>query len=31
VKAHLGFTEEMAAEGFCSLSQPEAGFNWVEV
>ena len=29
VKAHLGFTEDMAAEGFCSLSHPEAGFNLV--
>ncbi|MDV3222056.1 VOC family protein [Intrasporangium sp.] len=28
-KAHLGFTEDMAAEGFCSLSHPKAGFNLI--
>jgi uncharacterized glyoxalase superfamily protein PhnB len=28
-KAHLGFTEDMAAEGFCSLSHPQAGFNLI--
>lgn len=28
-KEHLGFTEAMAAEGFCSLAHPEAGFNLV--
>ena len=26
---HLGFSEEMAAEGFCSLSHPKAGFNLI--
>lgn len=26
---HLGFTEEMAAEGFTSLSHPQAGFNLI--
>jgi len=26
---HLGFTEEMSADGFCSLSHPEAGFNLI--
>jgi catechol 2,3-dioxygenase-like lactoylglutathione lyase family enzyme len=29
VKAHLGFAEEMAADGFVSLSRPDAGFNLV--
>lgn len=29
VKEHLGFSEDMAAEGFVSLSHPEAGFNLV--
>ena len=28
-KQHLGFTEEMAAEGFVSLSRPDAGFNLI--
>ncbi|GAA6525549.1 VOC family protein [Intrasporangium sp. DVR] len=28
-KAYLGFTEEMSAEGFCSLRHPEAGFNLI--
>ena len=27
LKAHYGFTEDMAAEGFVSLSRPDAGFN----
>lgn len=26
---HLGFSEDMAAEGFCSLSHPQAGFNLI--
>ena len=26
---HLGFVEEMAADGFVSLSRPDAGFNLV--
>ncbi|WP_408897463.1 VOC family protein [Nocardioides sp. R1-1] len=26
---HLGFTEAMAADGFCSLEHPEAGFNLI--
>jgi uncharacterized glyoxalase superfamily protein PhnB len=26
---HLGFTEAMAADGFSSLSHPEAGFNLI--
>lgn len=26
---HLGFTQEMAADGFASLSHPQAGFNLV--
>lgn len=26
---HLGFREEMAAEGFVSLSRPDAGFNLI--
>jgi catechol 2,3-dioxygenase-like lactoylglutathione lyase family enzyme len=26
---HLGFREEMAADGFASLSRPDAGFNLV--
>lgn len=26
---HLGFTEVMAADGFSSLSHPEAGFNLI--
>jgi predicted enzyme related to lactoylglutathione lyase len=29
VKRHLGFTEEMAAEGFVSLKRADAGFNLV--
>ncbi|MDN5726553.1 MAG: VOC family protein [Propionibacteriales bacterium] len=29
VKKHLGFTEAMAAEGFCSLTHPDAGFNLI--
>jgi uncharacterized glyoxalase superfamily protein PhnB len=28
-KQHLGFTEDMAADGFVSLSHPEAGFNLI--
>lgn len=28
-KEHLGFTEAMAADGFCSLAHPEAGFNLI--
>ncbi len=28
-RAHFGFTEDMAAEGFCSLCHPEAGFNLI--
>ena len=27
VKDHFGFTEDMAADGFVSLSRPDAGFN----
>ena len=26
---HLGFVEEMAADGFVSLSRPDAGFNLI--
>jgi catechol 2,3-dioxygenase-like lactoylglutathione lyase family enzyme len=26
---HLGFTEQMAADGFVSLARPDAGFNLV--
>ncbi|MDN5795525.1 MAG: VOC family protein [Intrasporangium sp.] len=26
---HLGFTQDMAADGFASLSHPQAGFNLV--
>jgi predicted enzyme related to lactoylglutathione lyase len=26
---HFGFSEEMAAEGFVSLSRPDAGFNLI--
>lgn len=26
---HLGYTEAMAADGFCSLAHPEAGFNLI--
>ena len=29
VKEHLGFQEEMAADGFVSLSREDAGFNLV--
>ncbi|HET7768144.1 MAG TPA: VOC family protein [Chloroflexota bacterium] len=29
VKEHLGFREEMAADGFVSLSREDAGFNLV--
>ena len=29
VTRHLGFAEEMAADGFVSLSRPDAGFNLV--
>jgi catechol 2,3-dioxygenase-like lactoylglutathione lyase family enzyme len=29
VKDHLGFTEDMAADGFVSLSRPDAGFNLI--
>lgn len=28
-KQHLGFSEDMAAEGFVSLSRPDAGFNLI--
>jgi uncharacterized glyoxalase superfamily protein PhnB len=28
-KEHLGFTEDMAADGFVSLSHPQAGFNLI--
>ncbi len=29
VKDHFGFTEDMAADGFVSLSRPDAGFNLI--
>lgn len=29
VTTHLGFTEAMSAEGFCSLQHPEAGVNLI--
>lgn len=29
VTAHLGFTEEMSAEGFVSLTRPDVGFNLI--
>ena len=29
VRKHLGFTEAMAADGFCSLAHLEAGFNLI--
>jgi catechol 2,3-dioxygenase-like lactoylglutathione lyase family enzyme len=29
VTEHFGFTEEMAADGFASLTRPDAGFNLV--
>ncbi len=28
-KEHLGFVEDMAADGFVSLSRPDAGFNLI--
>ena len=28
-QCHLGFQEEMAADGFVSLSRPDAGFNLI--
>jgi catechol 2,3-dioxygenase-like lactoylglutathione lyase family enzyme len=28
-KRHLGFREEMSADGFVSLSRPDAGFNLI--
>lgn len=28
-QTHLGFTEVMAADGFCSLSHPDAGFHLI--
>jgi predicted enzyme related to lactoylglutathione lyase len=28
-KQHLGFTEDMASNGFVSLSRPDAGFNLI--
>jgi len=28
-KTHLGFIEDMAADGFVSLSRPDAGFNLI--
>jgi predicted enzyme related to lactoylglutathione lyase len=28
-KQHLGFTEDMASDGFVSLSRPDAGFNLI--
>lgn len=28
-REHFGFTEEMSAEGFMSLTRPDAGFNLV--
>ena len=28
-KEHLGFDEAMSAEGFCSLTHPDAGFNLI--
>ena len=28
-KRHLGFREEMAADGFVSLARPDAGFNLI--
>jgi predicted enzyme related to lactoylglutathione lyase len=28
-KAHFGFNEDMAADGFVSLSRPDAGFNLI--
>ncbi|MBD1842708.1 VOC family protein [Cyanobacteria bacterium FACHB-63] len=29
VEKHFGFSEEMSAEGFVSLSRPDAGFNLI--
>jgi catechol 2,3-dioxygenase-like lactoylglutathione lyase family enzyme len=29
VKSHFGFEEEMASDGFVSLSRPDAGFNLI--
>ena len=29
VEQHFGFTREMAADGFVSLSRPDAGFNLI--
>jgi catechol 2,3-dioxygenase-like lactoylglutathione lyase family enzyme len=29
VKKHFGFSEDMSAEGFISLSRPDAGFNLI--
>ncbi|MVA76753.1 glyoxalase [Auraticoccus sp. F435] len=29
VQEHLGFTVAMEADGFCSLSHPDAGFNLI--
>jgi catechol 2,3-dioxygenase-like lactoylglutathione lyase family enzyme len=29
VTKHFGFTEEMSADGFVSLSRPDAGFNLI--
>jgi catechol 2,3-dioxygenase-like lactoylglutathione lyase family enzyme len=29
VKEHFGFAEEMSADGFVSLSRPDAGFNLI--
>lgn len=29
VQRHLGFTVAMAADGFCSLAHPDAGFNLI--
>ena len=28
-KQHLGFAEDMAGEGFVSLSRPDTGFNLI--
>ena len=29
VEAHFGFSEDMSADGFVSLSRPDAGFNLI--
>lgn len=29
VERHLGFTKAMAADGFCSMAHPDAGFNLI--